>query len=172
MRRCFALTLAAALLTASLSACVSLSGGGQKKQVDLAAFARTVQENHGFPGFLERVDPYDEGMGEQMARILDRDYPGLTGLEPEQMEIYMGMVSFSGGELALVQAKNTDDAAAVEAIFQARIDAKTADGRGNYPDEIEMWQRNAAVASNGCYVMLVNHKDSAAIVSEFHDLFK
>ena len=172
MKRCFSLTLAAALLMASLSACVSTSGGGQNKQVDLAAFAQTVQENHEFSGFLERVDPEDEGMGEQMAQILDRDYSGLSDLELEQMEIYMSMISFSGGELALVQAKNADDAAAVKDIFQARIDAKTTEGPNNYPEEVELWQHNSAVASNGSYVMLVNSEDSAAIVSEFNDLFK
>lgn len=167
MKRVFSLAFAAALLMVSLPACVSLSGGGQNKQVDLAAFARTVQENHRF-SMLEKADPSDE-LG---AVMLDNFYPGLSGMELEQVEVYLAAVSFSGGELALVQAKNTDDAAAVKGIFQARVDAKTAEGSGNYPEEIEMWRRGARVVSNGSYVMLVNHPDSEAIVSEFNGLFQ
>ena len=167
MKRIISLAFAAALLIASLPACASLSGGGQNKQVDLAAFAQTVQENHEFPK-LEKADPSDE-LG---AVMLENFYPGLSDMGLEQVEVYLAAVSFSGGELALVQAKNADDAAAVKDIFQARIDAKTTDGPGNYPEEIELWQHNSAVASNGCYIMLVNHADSEAIVSEFNDLFK
>ena len=167
MKRIVSLTLAAVLLAVSLSACVSTSGGGQNNQVDLAAFAQTLQENHEF-SMLEKADPSDE-LG---AVMLGNFYPGLSDMELEQVEVYLAAVSFSGGELALVQAKNASDAAAVKDIFQARIDAKTTDGPGNYPEEIELWQHNSAVVSNGNYVMLVNHEDSAAIVSEFNDLFK
>ena len=167
MKRIVSLTLAAVLLAVSLSACVSTSGGGQNNQVDLAAFAQTLQENHEF-SMLEKADPSDE-LG---AVMLGNFYPGLSDMELEQVEVYLAAVSFSGGELALVQAKNASDAAAVKDIFQARIDAKTTDGPGNYPEEIELWQHNSAVVSNGNYVMLVNHEDSAAIVSEFNGLFK
>ena len=79
--------------------------------------------------------------------------------------------SFSGGELALVQAKSAEDAAEVKKIFQARIDAKGTDGPGNYPEEVEMWQRSAQVVENGAYVMLVCHGDADAIVEEFNALF-
>lgn len=167
MKRIFSLALAAALLMASVSACGSQSGGKQEKQVDLAAFAQTLQENHEFP-MLERNDPADE-LG---AVMLENTYPGLKGIDLEQTEVYLAMISFSGGELALVQVKNADDAARVKDIFQARIDAKTTEGPGNYPEEIELWQHNAAVVSNGSYVMLVNHEDSQAIVSEFNALFE
>ena len=88
-----------------------------------------------------------------------------------QMEMYMSMISFSGGELALVQAKNAEDAAKVKEIFQARLDSKTTDGPNNYPEELEMWQKYGKVVDNGSYVMLVNHPDSEAIVSEFQALF-
>ena len=135
--------------------------------VDLAAFAQTVQQNHEFYS-LERADPEDAEMG---AVMLGNWYPGLTDLDLEQVEIYTAMVSFSGGELALVQAKNAGDADKVKEIFQARLDSKTTDGPGNYPEEVEMWQRSAKVAVNGNYVLLVNHEDSEAIVSEFNALF-
>lgn len=168
MKRIFSLALAAALLTAMLSACGGNSEGGQDKQADLAAFAQTVQKSHSFPN-LDRLDPEDEEFG---AVMLDNYYPGLKDMDLEQVEIYLAAVSFSGGELALVQAKNAGDAARVKEIFDARVTFKTTEGPGNYPEEVEMWQRSSAVVSNGNYVMLVNSKDSAAIVSEFNELFQ
>lgn len=168
MKRIISLALTAALLMASVSACGSQSGGGQDKQVDLAAFAQTLQENHEFP-MLEKADPADADLG---ASMLENTYPGLKDMDLEQTEVYLAAISFSGGELALAQAKSAGDAARVKDIFQARIDAKTTEGPGNYPEEVEMWQHNSAVVSNGNYVMLVNHQDSEAIVSEFNELFK
>ena len=56
-------------------------------------------------------------------------------------------------------------------IFQARIDSKSTEGVGNYPEEVEMWLRSAKLAESGNYVMLVCHDDADAIVSEFNALF-
>ena len=165
MKRILSLALAAALLTASLSACGSSSGG---KQADLSAFAQTVQENHEFP-MLDRLDPADEEFG---AMMMENAYPGLKDMDLEQVEIYLAVISFSGGELALAQAKNASDAATVKEIFDARVAAKTTEGPNNYPEEVELWQHNSAVVANGNYVMLVNHEDSAAIVDEFNALFQ
>ncbi len=169
MKRMIALCAAAALCLSLLSACGSKNE--EEKQVDLDAFAQTIQENYEFSGFLERVDPKDEEMGELMAQMLGNYYPGLTDLELEQLEIYMSMVSFSSGEFALAQAKSAEDAAKVKEIFQARIDAKTTEGPNNYPEEVELWQHNAKLADHGSYVMLVCQENSAAIVEEFNALF-
>lgn len=88
------------------------------------------------------------------------------------MEVYLPLISFSGGELALAQAKSAEDAAKVKEIFQARIDSKSTEGPGNYPEEVEMWQRSAQVAvANDTYVMLVCHGSADAIVEEFNALF-
>lgn len=160
MKRIISLALAVALLTASLCAC-----GGQDKQVDLAAFAQTVLER--FP-MMNRADPADEDEG---AVMLDNYYPGLRDMDLAQVEIYLAKSSFSGVELALVQARNAGDAARVKEIFDARVTLKSTDGPNNYPEEVELWQRCAAVASNGSYVMLVNCEDSAVIVDEFNALF-
>lgn len=173
MKKVIPLALAAAVLLAALSACSKPgdNGSAADKQVDLAAFAQTVTESHEFGGFLERIDTGDPDMGEFMTEMLGNYYPGLTDLELGQMEVYMSMISFSSGELALVQAKSADDAAKVKDIFQARIDAKTAEGAGNYPEEVELWQRSSQVAANGNYVMLVCADDCGAIVDEFNALF-
>ncbi len=169
MKRVIALCAAAALCLTLLSACGS--GKNEEKQVDLAAFAQTVTENHEFSGFLERVDVSDPDMGEFMADMMNNYYPGLTDLDLEQMEVYMSMISFSGGELALAKAKSAEDAEKVKGIFQARVDAKTTEGPGNYPGEVEMWTNSSQVAANGTYVMLVCADDCADIVSEFNALF-
>lgn len=163
--RMFALCALMALCLSLLSAC---GGGKEEKKADLAAFAQAVQENHEFHS-LERADPEDPELG---AVMLGNWYPGLTDLDLEQVEIYMPMVSFSGGELALVEAKSAEDAAKVKEIFQARMDSKRTDGPGNYPEEVEMWQRSSKVTVNGNYVMLVNHEDCDAIVSEFNEMLK
>ena len=144
--------------------------GGEDSQgegVDLAAFAQSVQENHEF-GSLVKADPADPDMG---AVLLENYYPGLAELDLEQTEVYLAEISFSGGELALAQARNAEDAAKVKAIFQARLDEKTTDGPGNYPEELEMWKKSAKLVENGNYIMLVNHENSEAIVNEFNALF-
>lgn len=168
MKRIISLCAAAALCLSLLSACAGKPA--EEEKVDLAAFAQTVQENHEFYG-LDRINPADPDNGEMYQASLDNWYPGLSDLELEQMEIYMAMISFSGGELALVQAKSPEDAAKVKEIFQARLDAKTTEGPGNYPGEVEMWLKYGKVADNGSYVLLVNHEDSEAIVDEFNALF-
>lgn len=166
MKKLFALMLSAALCLSLLAACAPKEPAGGDP-VDLAAFAQTLMENHEFASFVEKVDPTDEEFG---AIMMENSYPGLKDLDLEQSEVYLCMVSFSTGEFALVQAKNADDAAKAEEIFQARIDNMTAEGM-NYPETIELWSKNAQVVANGDYVMLVVHDDSAAIVDEFNALF-
>lgn len=165
MKKLIALCMAAALCLSALSACGPKPA--EEKKADLAAFAQSVQEKHEFSS-LEKADPADEEFGVIM---LENAYPGLKDLDLEQVEVYLAMVSFSGGELAVVQAKDADGAAKVKEIFQARIDAKSTEGPGNYPEEVEMWQRSAQVAENGNYIMLVCHDDADAIVEEFNALF-
>ena len=166
MKKVIALCTAAVLCLSLLTACGPKEP--EEKQVDLAAFAQTVQENHEFAA-LEKADPADQEMG---AIMLENNYPGLKDMDLKQLEVYLAMISFSGGELALAQAKSPEDAAKVKEIFQARIDTKSTDGPGNYPEEVEMWKKSAKVVDNGSYVMLVNHPDSEAIAGEFEALFK
>ena len=174
MKKLISLCTAAVLCLALLSACGGKPEGNgpapdhDAEPVDLAAFAQSVQENHQFAS-LEKADPADEELG---AIMLENNYPGLKDMDLEQVEVYLPLISFSGGELALAQAKSAEDAAKVKEIFQARIDSKSTEGPGNYPEEVEMWQRSAQVAvANDTYVMLVCHGDADAIVEEFNALF-
>ena len=166
MKKLIPLALAAAMCLSLLSACGG-KGGAEDKQVDLAAFAQTLTENHEFAAFVERVDPTDEEFG---AIMLENAYPGLKDMDLEQMEVYLSMASFNTGEFALVQAKSTQDAAKVKEIFQARIDGMTEEGL-NYPETVELWTKSAKVVEHGAYVMLVCHNDADAIADEFNALF-
>lgn len=166
MKKLAALCAVLALCLSLLSACAPKQQA--EKDVDLAAFARQVMENHEFSA-LEKADPADAEIG---AIMLENSYPGLKDMDLDQLEAYLPMISFSGGELVLAKAKSPEDAAKVKQLFQARIEAKTTEGPGNYPEEVEMWQHSARVADNGSYVMLVNHQDSEAIASEFNALFQ
>lgn len=165
MKRTIALCAAAALCLSLLSGCASKKV--EEKQVDLSAFAETIREDHEFSGFVNRVDPTDAEFG---AVMLDNSYPGLKDMDLEQLEVYLSMVSFSTGELALVRTKSADDAAKVKEIFQGRIDGMTEEGM-NYPETVELWTKSAKVADHGTYVMLVCHEDADAIVGEFNALF-
>jgi len=170
MKKLIALCMAAALCLSALSACGPKPA--EEKKADLAAFAQSVQEKHEFSS-LEKADPADEEFGVIM---LENAYPGLKDLDLEQVEVYLAMVSFSGGELAVVQAKDADGAAKVKEIFQARIDRMSGeDGQGKpgawYPGPTEQWLNNSRVVSNGNYVMMVVHENCDQIVAEFNALF-
>ena len=173
MKKLVSLCTAAVLCLTLLASCApkpdssSPPPSPDAEPVDLAAFAQSVQTSHPFAS-LEKADPADEELG---AIMLENNYPGLKDMDLEQTEVYLPMISFSGGELALAQAKSAEDAAKVKEIFQARVDAKGTDGPGNYPEEVEMWQRSAQVVENGNYIMLVCHDDADAIVEEFNALF-
>ena len=84
-------------------------------------------------------------------------------------------MSMNNGEFGLVQVKNSEDVAAVKAIFQARIDYMVGDGNGPggawYPGPTMMWDENSRVVSNGNYVMMVIHENCDDIVSQFNELF-
>ena len=132
--------------------------------VDLAAFYQSVTGQYEF-GPLELAS---DG-------LLDGYYPGMTGIETEQCLVYVCQMSMNNGEFGLVQVKNSADAAAVKAIFQARIDYMVGDGNGPggawYPGPTEMWQNNSRVVSNGNYVMMIVHENCDDIVSAFNALF-
>ena len=147
---------------------VQTSSAPEASAPDLAAFGQDVLKNHNMADYLERLDPKDEELG---AIMLENYYPGLKDMDLEQLEAYMAMVSFSGGEFILAQAKSAEDAAKVKEMFQARIDSKTTEGVGNYPEEVEMWQRSANLVEQGNYIMLICHDDAEAIVGEFNALF-
>lgn len=104
MKKLFSLLLTSALCLSLLTAC---SGGQGQKQVNLADFAKTLQEQYEFAAYLSEPDldfEYDK-------QIIEETMPGLLDLDLEQRVILMTMISLNNGEIVLVQAKSADDAA-------------------------------------------------------------
>ena len=102
MKKLVSLCTAAVLCLTLLASCApkpdssSPSPSPDAEPVDLAAFAQSVQENHQFAS-LEKADPADEELG---AIMLENNYPGLKDMDLEQTEVYLPMISFSGGGAA------------------------------------------------------------------------
>ncbi len=167
MKRMIALC-AAALCLSLLSAC---AGGSASKQVDLSAFAQTLQEKYEFASYLTEMTPESEYFEEDMKRML----PSLLDLDLEQRVLLVTLISINNGEIDLIQAKDAGDAAKVAEIFQARIDYMAGDGENPggafYPGPTQLWTNCSQVVTKGNYVMLVCGEDYRQIVDDFSALF-
>ena len=94
MKKTLCAALAAALCLSALSAC----GPGQaEKQVDLSAFAQTLQEEYEFASYLVELDPDNEYDRE----LFDNTMPGLLELDLEQRIYLAGMITLNNGEIGL-----------------------------------------------------------------------
>ncbi len=168
MKKFLTVTLASALLLAGLLSC---SGGSQEKQVDLSAFAKSLQEKYEFASYLTEMTPEYPYYEQDMANNL----PGLLDMDLEQMVIYMTMITLNNGEFSMVQAKNPQDAAKAAEIFQARIDYMAGDGESPggafYPGPTELWLNSARVVTQGNYVLMVVGEECEQIVEDFNALF-
>lgn len=168
MKKFLTVTLASAPLLAGLLSC---SGGSQEKQVDLSAFAKSLQEKYEFASYLTEMTPEYPYYEQDMANNL----PGLLDMDLEQMVIYMTMITLNNGEFSMVQAKNPQDAAKAAEIFQARIDYMAGDGESPggafYPGPTELWLNSARVVTQGNYVLMVVGEECEQIVEDFNALF-
>lgn len=168
MKKFLTVTLASALLLAGLLSC---SGGSQEKQVDLSAFAKSLQEKYEFASYLTEMTPEYPYYEQDMANNL----PGLLDMDLEQMVIYMTMITLNNGKFSMVQAKSPQDAAKAAEIFQARIDYMAGDGESPggafYPGPTELWLNSARVVTQGNYVLMVVGEECEQIVEDFNALF-
>jgi hypothetical protein len=132
--------------------------------VDLTAFYEQLTGSGEWPSMMQL-----EG------ESLDAFYPGLSDIATKQCGVYVAMISAAVGEVALVEVRDTADVSAVKRIFQARIDDQVGDeenpGAAWYPETIEGWQKNARIAANGNYVMLVVRDGADSDVAAFNALF-
>ncbi len=172
-KRIPAIAFAAALLIAALAGCnAGGSGDGPDKQVDLAAFAKTLQEKYEFASYLTEMTPEYEYFEEDMKHTL----PGLLDLDLEQRVLLVTLISINNGEIDLIQAKNAGDAAKAAEIFQARIDYMAGDGENPggafYPGPTQLWTNCSQVVTKGNYVMLVCGEDYEQIADDFSALFE
>lgn len=138
-------------------------------EIDLAAFYETLRAENTWPELMSLTED------ETMTELLDSYYPGLSEIAARQCGVYIAAISAAVGEIALVEVENAEDAEAVEAIFQARIDYQVGDdenpGGAWYPETIEGWKTNSKIVSHGNYVMLAVGDNAAAAVESFEALF-
>ena len=156
-KRIFPAALSLLLLFGVLTGCTQKNEG--VKSVDLSVFYQSLSETYNFSNHMAV-----EG------DLVASQYPGLENLELKQQVLYAPMMSAVVSEIALVEAANDEDAAAVEEIFQTRIDTQV-DGGAWYPETIQGWVDHAQVVRNGNYVMLIANENSDAIVEAFEALF-
>lgn len=172
MKKTIRAALAAMLCLSLLSACAGGPASGQDKQVDLAAFAKTLQEKYESVSYLTEMTPEYEYYEEDMGRF----FPELLEMDLEQQVILMTLISINNGEIDLVQAKSAGDAAKVKEMFQARIDYMVGDGESPggafYPGPTELWTNYSQVVVNGNYVMLACGEEYEQIVEDFNTLFE
>lgn len=163
------------ILTAAILAAFALSlaacGAGQSTpapgssststgpQVDLQTFYDATVAKHDF-GPMHQAD----------ADLIDTQYNGLNDISVTQLLVYTPEARQNSGDFCLVQVENPEDVAAVEDIFQNRVDIM-AGGGAWYDDLIEQWDSNSRIASNGTCVMLVVNEDCDGIVEDFTALF-
>ena len=152
--------------------------------VDLIAFSQTLPDNYSLG--ITTTDN-DTGEVRTSLMILDLDnasdkpvidnyYAGLTDMTLRQCLVCINNFTTVESELALVQTGDIEDVAAVEDIFQARIDYMVGDGNGPggawYPQPTEVWENNSRIVSNGTYIMFVVHPTKCDdIVDDFKALF-
>ncbi len=165
----FSVFLAGALSLTLLAGCASSDSGSAGsadpgKQVDLTAFAETVQSDYELPSLMLA----DEA-------LLDSYYPGLSDLSAEQCLVYVSMMSMSNGELALLQLSDPGDAGKAEEILQARVDYMVGDGNGPggamYPESTRIWDECSRIVTHDSYVMLVVSESCDDIAADFDALF-
>ncbi len=115
-----------------------------------------------FPTISEYEFPEMELMSDER---LVMEYPGLGSIPVKQRLIYTPMMSGVACEFAFVEVEDEDDADAVNAIFQERIQSQI-DGGAWYPAVIEQWENNARIFTGEKYVILAVHEMSEYMVEE------
>lgn len=132
--------------------------GAADSDIDLTAFFDTLNET------------YDLSSTADMDETLTESYlPGLSDITLRQSVLKTPMISAVVCEILLVECENSEDVAAVEEIFQARIQTQI-DGGAWYPASIETWE-GAQVVSSGNYVALFAHENADAMAEDFRALF-
>lgn len=166
MKRIFSLLLICALCLTLLAGCGSKQPADDTEvnaDIDLTAFVAELAAEHG-ENFAANADVVEAGMQNDL-------YPGIDDIATEQLIILQPMMGAVVCEIALAEVTDTADVAAVEEIFQTRIDMQV-DGGAWYPESIEGWQNNSRIVTKGNYVMLIAWSLCDDAVADFEALFQ
>lgn len=133
-------------------------GNIAESDVDLTKFFDTLSET------------YEMAATGDMDETLTESYlPGLSEITLRQSVLKTAMITSAVCEILLVECESSDDVAAVEEIFNARVKTQV-DGGAWYPASIEMWE-DAQVVTVGNYVALFADSNAASMAEDFRALF-
>lgn len=160
MKRLMKLMLTALALMGLLTGC-GADKEDQPARVDLAEFYAELEDD---------CDWGDGYMADIEGEMLESYYPGLAGIETEQLIARMPLMSAVVNEVVFLQCKSEEDAAAAASILQERVTMQ-AEGGAWYPESMEAWGK-ASVIQNGTYVaMIASAEYQKGIEESFNALF-
>lgn len=169
MKKRIAFGIICLLALSLLAACGSSgnndgSGTAAEPDVDLAGFYTDLETEYGW-----------SGMGDVEGELLENYYPGLSGLDTQQLVAKVPLMSAVVNEVVLVRCGSEEDAQKAAEILQARIDYQVGDdtnpGGAWYPESIESWKQ-AEVIRNGTYAALIAVAgNQSEVVEAFNALF-
>lgn len=146
-KRWLTITLAA-VMAGLLAAC----GGTKEPEAKTVDLTQLYSE-------IEEACAWDEGyMVDIEGEMLDAYYPGLSEIATKQLVAKMPMMSAVVNEMVFAECETEEDAAAVAAVLQSRIDYQVGDennpGGAWYPESIAAWEKGEVI-QQGTYVALV-----------------
>ena len=150
--------IAVAIIILLLTGCAGKSGT-----------ASTGDPSKEAPNLAAWMDNYIESLGEDAPAVetLDSEfvsvfYPGLESYSTKQCEIRIAAVSVVAFEFALIEAETPEDAEAIGAILQERINTQIETG-AFYPATVEAWEKAATVITGNIAALICanDHQDEA-----------
>lgn len=146
----------------ALAACGSTSDEPDvsDEPIVLEDFWATLEESHDMPGMNED--------SEEMNEVF---FPGISEIETNQLIVKSPMMTATVCEYVFAECVDAENAEALAAILQTRIDEQAAGGAW-YPESVEAWGE-AQVIVNGNYVaMIASGEFTADDVAAFNALFE
>lgn len=128
------------------------------------------------PNLAVWMENYIESLGGDAPAVeaLDSEtismfYPGLENYNTKQCEIRIAAISAVAFEFALIEAETPEDAEAIGAILQERIDTQIEAG-AFYPATVEAWEKAETVITGNIAALICanDHQDEA--MSSFMEL--
>jgi hypothetical protein len=124
----------------------------------LSEFYDTISADYSLPALTD------------MDAVMQENFlPGIADISLSESVMKTPAISAAVCEILMVKCENADDAAAVKAIFDARVQSQI-DGGAWYPASIEQWQK-AEVVTAGAYVAMFAGQDAARMASMFTETF-
>lgn len=106
--------------------------------------------------------------------LLENYYPGLSGIAAvEEIYVQETMITMANVAVGLVKLSDdatADDVAAVQAVFQSRIDTQAAGGAW-YPASCETWEQGVITSASNVVGMFVYPEDAQGMADLFTETF-